>query len=167
MAPHPPDWFRSRKFEVFLSRLQALAPTEEVGCDMLEHHDTIHQPCRTCHGTGTTTKPLAWTVEVDCPGNERGGYTCPLSGRRIHCDDCRRNTGRRTVAMPWTERLALMAALTPGGALVWLALMGGILLAVGWLSARVFPGQTSGNSGVGGLISGGPCGGDRVDSGGI
>jgi ferrous iron transport protein B len=39
--------------------------------------------------------------------------------------------------------LALMAALTPAGALVWLALMGGILLAVGWLSARVFPGQTS------------------------
>jgi ferrous iron transport protein B len=39
--------------------------------------------------------------------------------------------------------LALTAALTPVGALVWLALMAGILLAVGWLSARVFPGQTS------------------------
>ena len=39
--------------------------------------------------------------------------------------------------------LALMAALSPAGALVWLALMGGVLLAVGWLSARVFPGQTS------------------------
>jgi ferrous iron transport protein B len=39
--------------------------------------------------------------------------------------------------------LALMAALTPVGALVWLALMAGVLLAVGWLSARVFPGQTS------------------------
>jgi len=39
--------------------------------------------------------------------------------------------------------LALMAALSPGGALVWLVLMLGILLAVGWLSARVFPGETS------------------------
>jgi ferrous iron transport protein B len=39
--------------------------------------------------------------------------------------------------------LALMAALSPAGALVWLGLMAGILLAVGWLSARVFPGQTS------------------------
>ena len=39
--------------------------------------------------------------------------------------------------------LALMAALSPAGALVWLALMAGVLLAVGWLSARVFPGQTS------------------------
>jgi ferrous iron transport protein B len=39
--------------------------------------------------------------------------------------------------------LALMAALTPGGALVWLALMGGVLLAVGWLTARLFPGDTS------------------------
>jgi len=39
--------------------------------------------------------------------------------------------------------LALMAALSPAGALVWLALMAGVLLAVGWLSARVFPGDTS------------------------
>jgi ferrous iron transport protein B len=39
--------------------------------------------------------------------------------------------------------LALMAALSPTGALVWLALMAGVLLAVGWLSARVFPGDTS------------------------
>ena len=39
--------------------------------------------------------------------------------------------------------LALMAALSPAGALVWLALMAGVLLAVGWLSARVFPGQAS------------------------
>lgn len=39
--------------------------------------------------------------------------------------------------------LALMAALSPTGALVWLGLMTGILLLVGWLSARVFPGDTS------------------------
>jgi ferrous iron transport protein B len=39
--------------------------------------------------------------------------------------------------------LALMAALSPTGALVWLALMGGVLLAVGWLTARLFPGETS------------------------
>jgi len=39
--------------------------------------------------------------------------------------------------------LALMAALSPAGALVWLALMAGVLLAVGWLSARVFPGDSS------------------------
>ena len=39
--------------------------------------------------------------------------------------------------------LALMAALSPTGALVWLGLMAGILLLVGWLSARVFPGDTS------------------------
>jgi ferrous iron transport protein B len=39
--------------------------------------------------------------------------------------------------------LALMAALSPSGALVWLALMGAVLVAVGWLTARLFPGQTS------------------------
>ncbi len=39
--------------------------------------------------------------------------------------------------------LALMASLSPGGALVWLALMTGVLVAVGWLTARVFPGGTS------------------------
>jgi ferrous iron transport protein B len=39
--------------------------------------------------------------------------------------------------------LALMAALSPTGALVWLGLMTGILLLVGWLSARVFPGDAS------------------------
>lgn len=38
--------------------------------------------------------------------------------------------------------LALMAALSPGGALVWLTLMTGVLLAVGWLTARLFPGET-------------------------
>jgi len=39
--------------------------------------------------------------------------------------------------------LALMAALSPTGALVWIGLMTGILLLVGWLSARVFPGDAS------------------------
>jgi len=38
--------------------------------------------------------------------------------------------------------LALMAALSPGGALVWLGLMAGVLLAVGWLTARLFPGES-------------------------
>jgi ferrous iron transport protein B len=39
--------------------------------------------------------------------------------------------------------LALMAALSPVGAVVWLGLMIGIVFLVGWLTARVFPGETS------------------------
>jgi ferrous iron transport protein B len=39
--------------------------------------------------------------------------------------------------------LAMMATLPVGYALAWMALMGGLLLAVGWLSARLFPGPTS------------------------
>ncbi|UCG75668.1 MAG: ferrous iron transporter B [Gemmatimonadota bacterium] len=39
--------------------------------------------------------------------------------------------------------LAMMATLSPAGAIVWLGLVIGILLAVGWLSARVFGGETS------------------------
>ncbi|MDT8437289.1 MAG: ferrous iron transporter B, partial [Gemmatimonadota bacterium] len=39
--------------------------------------------------------------------------------------------------------LALMAALSPGGATVWLGLMAGVILLVGWLTARVFPGEGS------------------------
>ncbi len=39
--------------------------------------------------------------------------------------------------------LALTAALSPAGALVWLAIMIGVILLVGWLTARVFPGEGS------------------------
>ena len=39
--------------------------------------------------------------------------------------------------------LAMMATLSPVGAIAWLGLVAGILLAVGWLSARVFGGETS------------------------
>lgn len=39
--------------------------------------------------------------------------------------------------------LALTAALSPGGALVWLGIMTGVILLVGWLTAKVFPGQGS------------------------
>ena len=39
--------------------------------------------------------------------------------------------------------LAMMATLSPVGAIAWLALVAGILLLVGWLSARVFGGETS------------------------
>ena len=39
--------------------------------------------------------------------------------------------------------LAMMAALTPAAALAWLALMVAVLLIVGRLTARVFPGETS------------------------
>lgn len=39
--------------------------------------------------------------------------------------------------------LALMAALSPAGTLVWLAVMAGVVLLVGWLTAKVFPGETS------------------------
>lgn len=37
--------------------------------------------------------------------------------------------------------LAMMASLSPGAAFAWLALMVGIVLLVGWLSARAFPGE--------------------------
>jgi ferrous iron transport protein B len=37
--------------------------------------------------------------------------------------------------------LAMMASLSPGAAFVWLGLMAGVGLLVGWLSARVFPGE--------------------------
>ncbi|MFO7588047.1 MAG: ferrous iron transporter B [Gemmatimonadota bacterium] len=39
--------------------------------------------------------------------------------------------------------LALMAALSPGGATVWLGVMAAVILLVGWLTARVFPGEGS------------------------
>ena len=39
--------------------------------------------------------------------------------------------------------LAMMATLSPVGAIAWLGLVVGILLLVGWLSARVFGGETS------------------------
>ncbi|MFQ5747195.1 MAG: FeoB small GTPase domain-containing protein [Gemmatimonadota bacterium] len=39
--------------------------------------------------------------------------------------------------------LALMAALSPVGALLWLGVMAGVILLVGGLTARVFPGPTS------------------------
>jgi ferrous iron transport protein B len=39
--------------------------------------------------------------------------------------------------------LALTAALSPGGALVWLGIMAGVILLVGWLTAKVFPGEGS------------------------
>jgi ferrous iron transport protein B len=39
--------------------------------------------------------------------------------------------------------LALMAALSPTGALVWMVLILGVILLVGWLTARVLPGETS------------------------
>ena len=38
--------------------------------------------------------------------------------------------------------LALMAALSPTGAIIWLGLMVGVVFLVGWLTARVFPGET-------------------------
>jgi ferrous iron transport protein B len=37
--------------------------------------------------------------------------------------------------------LAMMASLSPGAAFVWLGLMVGVVLLVGWLSARAFPGE--------------------------
>lgn len=37
--------------------------------------------------------------------------------------------------------LAMMASLSPGAAVVWLGLMIGVVLLVGWLSARAFPGE--------------------------
>ena len=39
--------------------------------------------------------------------------------------------------------LALMATLSPAGALVWLGIMVGVIFLVGWLTARVFGGETS------------------------
>jgi ferrous iron transport protein B len=39
--------------------------------------------------------------------------------------------------------LALMATLSPTSTLVWIGLMLGVLLTVGWLSARIFGGETS------------------------
>jgi ferrous iron transport protein B len=39
--------------------------------------------------------------------------------------------------------LAMMAALSPAGALVWLSLVLAVLLLVGWLTARLFGGETS------------------------
>jgi len=39
--------------------------------------------------------------------------------------------------------LALMAALSAGGALVWMGIMVGVILLVGWLTAKVFPGEGS------------------------
>jgi ferrous iron transport protein B len=39
--------------------------------------------------------------------------------------------------------LALMATLSPTATLVWIALMVGVLLSVGWLSARIFGGESS------------------------
>ncbi|HSM15925.1 MAG TPA: ferrous iron transporter B [Gemmatimonadales bacterium] len=39
--------------------------------------------------------------------------------------------------------LALMATLSPAGALVWLGLVVGVIFLVGWLTARVFGGETS------------------------
>jgi ferrous iron transport protein B len=39
--------------------------------------------------------------------------------------------------------LALMATLSPSGALLWIAIVVGVILGVGWLTARLFPGQTS------------------------
>jgi len=39
--------------------------------------------------------------------------------------------------------LALMATLSPAGALVWLAIVVGVIFLVGWLTARVFGGETS------------------------
>jgi ferrous iron transport protein B len=39
--------------------------------------------------------------------------------------------------------LALMATLAPSGALLWIAIVVGVILAVGWLTSRLFPGETS------------------------
>jgi ferrous iron transport protein B len=39
--------------------------------------------------------------------------------------------------------LALMAALSPAGTGVWLGIMAGVILLVGWLTAKVFPGEGS------------------------
>jgi ferrous iron transport protein B len=39
--------------------------------------------------------------------------------------------------------LALMAALSPAGTAVWLGIMAGVILLVGWLTAKVFPGEGS------------------------
>ncbi len=39
--------------------------------------------------------------------------------------------------------LAMMAALAPAGALLWVGVVISVILLVGWLSARVFPGHTS------------------------
>ena len=39
--------------------------------------------------------------------------------------------------------LALMATLSPAGALVWLAIVVGVIFLVGWLTSRVFGGETS------------------------
>jgi ferrous iron transport protein B len=39
--------------------------------------------------------------------------------------------------------LALMATLSPAGALFWVALVLTVILAVGWLTSKVFPGETS------------------------
>ncbi len=39
--------------------------------------------------------------------------------------------------------LALMAALSPSGALLWIGIVIGVILMVGWLTSRLFPGETS------------------------
>ncbi len=39
--------------------------------------------------------------------------------------------------------LALMATLSPFGALLWVAIVVGVILLVGWLTSRLFPGETS------------------------
>jgi ferrous iron transport protein B len=39
--------------------------------------------------------------------------------------------------------LALMATLAPAGAVLWMAIVVGVILAVGWLTSRLFPGETS------------------------
>jgi ferrous iron transport protein B len=39
--------------------------------------------------------------------------------------------------------LAMMASLSPWAAVAWLALLGGVVVFVGWLTARLFPGRTS------------------------
>ncbi|UCG85285.1 MAG: ferrous iron transporter B [Gemmatimonadota bacterium] len=39
--------------------------------------------------------------------------------------------------------LALMAALSPAGAIFWIGLLVAVIFAVGWLTSRLFPGQTS------------------------
>jgi ferrous iron transport protein B len=39
--------------------------------------------------------------------------------------------------------LALMAALSPAGALFWIGLVIAVIITVGWLTSRLFPGQTS------------------------
>ncbi len=39
--------------------------------------------------------------------------------------------------------LALMAALSPAGALLWISIVVGVILVVGWLTSRLFPGDTS------------------------